>query len=50
MDFQYRLCYAAFGLMVLLGGIPSIYILVSMPIILAEKFYGKIKYGKSLYD
>ena len=38
------------GLMVLLGGIPSIYILVSMPIILAEKFYGKIKYGKSLYD
>ncbi len=38
------------GLMVLLGGIPSIYILVSMPVILAEKFYRKIKYGNSLYD
>lgn len=38
------------GLMVLLGGVPSIYILVSMPVILAEKIYGKVKYGKSLYD
>lgn len=38
------------GLMVLLGGVPSIYILVSMPLILAEKIYGKVKYGKSLYD
>lgn len=38
------------GIMVLLGGIPSVYILVSMPVILAQKIYGKIKYGKSLYD
>lgn len=38
------------GLMVLLGGVPSIYILISMPVILAEKIYGKVKYGKSLYD
>ena len=39
-----------FSLKVLLGGVPSIYILVSMPVILAEKIYGKVKYGKSLYD
>lgn len=38
------------ALMVLLGGIPSIYILISMPIILASKIHQKIKYGKSLYD
>lgn len=38
------------GFMVLLGGIPSIYIVVSMPIILAGKISQKIKYGKSLYD
>lgn len=38
------------GIMVLLGGVPSVYILVSMPVILAEKIYGKVKYGKSLYD
>lgn len=38
------------GIMVLLGGVPSIYILVSMPVILAQKIYGKVKFGKSLYD
>ena len=37
-------------LMVILGGIPYIYILVSMPVILAGKIHQKIKYGKSLYD
>lgn len=38
------------AIMVLLGGIPSIYILVSMPLILAGKIIRKIKYGASLYD
>lgn len=38
------------GLMGLLGGIPSLYILISMPVILAGKIYRKIRFGKSLYD
>ncbi len=38
------------AVMVLLGGIPSVYILVSMPVILAKKIYRKIKFGASLYD
>lgn len=38
------------GIMVLLGGIPSVYILISMPVILAEKIYRKVRFGKSLYD
>jgi len=38
------------GIMVLLGGIPSIYILVSMPVILAGKIYRKVRFGNSLYD
>jgi len=38
------------GIMVILGGIPSIYILVSMPMIIAGKIVRKIKYGASLYD
>lgn len=38
------------GIMVVLGGIPSIYILVSMPVILVEKIIRKVKYGTSLYD
>lgn len=37
-------------LMVLLGGVPTIYIVVSLPVILCQKIYGKVKYGKSLYD
>lgn len=41
---------ALVGLMVLIGGIPSLYILISMPIILAGKIHQKIKYGKSLFD
>ncbi|MDO4332662.1 MAG: hypothetical protein Q4C58_08230 [Eubacteriales bacterium] len=36
-------------LMVLLGGVPTIYITVSLPVVLCQKIYGKIKYGKSLY-
>ena len=38
------------ALMVLVGGASSLYILVTMPVIIARKIYGKIKYGKSLYD
>ena len=37
------------ALMVVLGGVPSVYILVSLPVILCQKIWGKIKYGKSLY-
>lgn len=36
-------------LMGLLGGIPTIYITLSIPIVLCKKIYGKVKYGKSLY-
>lgn len=38
------------AIMVVLGGIPSLYILISMPIILAGKIYRKVKFGNSLYD
>ncbi len=38
------------GIMILLGGIPSIYILISMPVILAGKIYRKVRFGNSLYD
>lgn len=37
-------------LMALLGGVPTIYIMVSLPVVLCQKIYGKIRYGKSLYD
>lgn len=36
-------------LMALLGGVPTIYIVVSLPVVLCQKIYGKIKYKKSLY-
>ena len=38
------------GAMGILGGIPTLYILISLPVILGQKIYGKIKYGKSLYQ
>lgn len=38
------------AVMAILGGIPSLYILISMPVILVQKVYGKVKYGRSLYD
>lgn len=47
MDFASILLVA---IMVLLGGVPSIYILVSMPVIIAGKIARKVKYGASLYD
>lgn len=38
------------GAMAILGGIPTLYIVISLPVILIQKIYGKIKYGKSLYQ
>ena len=38
------------GAMAILGGIPTLYILISLPVILVQKIYGKIKYEKSLYQ
>lgn len=37
-------------IMGILGGIPTIYITVSIPVVLVQKIIGKVKYGKSLYD
>lgn len=37
-------------LMALLGGVPTIYITLSLPVVICQKIYGKVKYGKSLYD
>lgn len=37
-------------IMGLLGGIPTIYITISIPLVIAQKIAGKIRYGKSLYD
>lgn len=38
------------GFMVLLGGVPSICMFISIPVIVAGKICRKIKYGASLYD
>ena len=32
------------GTMGILGGIPTLYILISLPVILVQKIFGKIKY------
>ena len=36
--------------MVILGGIPSLYILISLPVILVQKIYRKVKYGTSVWN
>ena len=36
--------------MVVLGGIPSLYILISLPVILAQKIYLKARYGTSIWN
>lgn len=36
--------------MVILGGIPTLYILVSLPVILVQKIYRKVKYGISIWN
>lgn len=37
-------------LMGLLGGVPTIFITVSLPVVICQKIFRKVKYGKSLYD
>lgn len=37
-------------IMGLLGGLSSLYILIMLPTIIVRKIYGKVKYGKSLFD
>ena len=37
-------------LMALLGGLPTIYLTVSIPVVLGQKIYRKVKYGRSLFD
>lgn len=34
----------------LLGGVPTIFITLSLPVIIVQKIIRKVKYGKSLYD
>ncbi len=36
--------------MVILGGIPTLYILISLPVILVQKIYRKVKYGTSIWN
>ncbi|MBR9947802.1 hypothetical protein KE530_15425 [Clostridiaceae bacterium Marseille-Q4145] len=36
--------------MVVLGGIPSLYILISLPVILVQKIYRKARYGTSIWN
>ncbi len=38
------------ALMAVLGGIPTIYMVLSLFVVVGQKIYGKIRYGRSLYD
>ena len=38
------------GLLFLIGGVPSIILTLSVPVVLGWKIYRKIKYGYSLYQ
>ena len=38
------------ALMAVLGGIPTVYMVLSLFVVLGQKIYGKIRYGRSLYD
>ena len=46
----YILAMLLVAFMVVLGGVPTIYILVSLPVILVQKIYGIVKNGKSFFD
>lgn len=35
--------------MAVLGGVPTLYLVISLPIVIVQKIIGKIRYGKSLY-
>jgi hypothetical protein len=37
------------GVMGILGGFPTLYLCVSLVVVLAQKIYGKVVHGKSLY-
>lgn len=38
------------ALMGVLGGLPTLYLTVSIPVVLGQKIYRKVKYGRSLFD
>lgn len=42
--------YLMVAVMGIVGGLTSLYLLVSIPVLLVWKIYRKIKYGCSLYD
>ncbi len=42
--------YLVFGFMILLGGIPSVFLVVALPVIIVWKIYRKIKYGYKITD
>ncbi|MGN0132578.1 MAG: hypothetical protein ACI4AA_09070 [Lachnospiraceae bacterium] len=42
--------YLLVALMGIMGGLTSIYLLISIPVLLVWKIYRKIKYGYSLYQ
>ena len=37
-------------LMAVLGGLPTIYLTVSIPVVIGQKIYRKVKYGCSMFD
>ncbi len=37
-------------LLILLGGVPVLYLTLSIPVVVVWKIYRKIKYGYTLYD
>lgn len=43
------LSYILFGIMVLLGGVPSLLLIVSLPVIIIWKIYRKVKYGEKIF-
>lgn len=42
--------YIMLILMILIGGVPSVILTLSVPIMIGWKIYRKIKYGYSLYQ
>ncbi len=42
--------YIMFGIMVLLGGVPTIYIVISLPSTLIYKLFRKVKFGYKFTD
>ena len=42
--------YFLFGFMILLGGIPCLYLLISFPAVIIYKLIRKIKYGYKMTD